>query len=298
MCFLLSYLVVLGIEVSRFMFTIPGRTVLVISMLAAGLFAHSIFLANQLTTVSNVDGQVQLLANWFQWIVLAAWGLAVACLVLTIRDPNRSVGLFIVPVILGIIGIGTLFQESEPFSPQTTINIWETIHGVSLLVGSMFICFGFAFGTMYLIQSNRLRKLSSRISKLKLPSLEFAHSMNRLSLFVTSASLAIGVLSGVVLNVSRDGPINWLSGSILFPFALFLWTLIAASFELLSTSSGGRRSAFLVIANFVFLSLVMIVVWWSSHGQLGEIQAEVPKAAQHNLQHHEQAILLFATGRI
>lgn len=268
MCFLLSYLVVLVIEASRFVVQVPGRTILVISMMGAGLFAHSIFLANQLTVVSEIDGQPQLLANWFQWMVLAAWGLAVACMFLTVKDPNRSMGLFMIPVILGIIGIGTLFQESAPFSPQTTIGIWKTIHGVSLLVGSMFICFGFAFGIMYLLQSHRLKKLSARISSFKLPSLEFAHSMNRLSLFVSSASLAVGVLSGVVLNVSRDGPINWMSGSILFPLALFVWTLTATCFELMSSSSlGGRRSAFLVIANFVFLSLVMTVVWWSSHGQ-------------------------------
>lgn len=268
MCFLLSYLVVLAIEASRFVVRVPGRTILVISMLGAGLFAHSIFLANQLTVVSEIDGQPQLLVNWFQWIVLAAWGLAVACLFLTLRDPNRSMGLFMIPVVLVMIGISTLFQESEPFSPQTTIGIWKTIHGVSLLVGTMFICFGVAFGIMYLLQSNRLKNLSARTSSIKLPSLEFAHSMNRLSLFVSSASLAVGVLSGVILNVSRDGPIDWTSGSILFPFALFLWTLTATCFELLSTSSlGGRRSAILVIANFVFLSLVMIVVWLSSHGQ-------------------------------
>lgn len=267
-CFLLSYLVVLISELLRSVINIPGRNLIQIGMLVAGLLAHSIFLVNQFSAVSTGSEGPQLVANWFQWTVLGAWGLALACLVLTLRNPNGSIGLFLIPLILGLIGLATLLRDSQPFESETNINAWRMIHGVSLLVGTMFIIFGFAFGIMYLVQSVRLKKRKSRKSKFRLPALEFLQSMNRLSIFISAISLAIGLLSGVVLNLSDDGHIAWFSTGILFTFALFAWLLAAAVLEIfVSGSLGGRRSAYLVIANFVFLILVLTIVLVSSHGQ-------------------------------
>jgi hypothetical protein len=237
-------------------------------MLVAGLLAHTLFVLNQFWTLDLQGGEPQLLSNWFQWMILSAWGLAVACLVLTVRNPNGSMGLFLIPTILALIGLAQLVRNLKPFQPETTINLWRAIHGVSLLVGTMFICFGLAFGVMYLVQSNRLKSKKRSASKFKLPTLEFLQSMNRLSLFASAIGLAVGLLSGVILNFNREGHIAWFSGGIVFTCALFVWALIAAVLEFTSTGSlGGRRSAYLVISNFVFLTLVLTMVLVSSHGQ-------------------------------
>ena len=92
--------------------------------------------------------------------------------------------------------------------------------------------------------------------------------MNRLSIFASAGGLGIGLLSGVVLNFNREGQIAWFSGSILVTFALFAWSLVAAGMEMSSSGSlGGRRSAYLAIANFLFLVVVLGFVLLSSHGQ-------------------------------
>jgi hypothetical protein len=253
-------------EASRVFPKLPGRNAVLVGMLIAGLFAHSVFLVNQFTA-TGPDGP-KLLANWFQWSVLGAWGLALAYLILTIRNPQSSLGLFLIPLILGFIGLGVLVRGSEPFHAQTTINIWLMIHGVSLLVGAMFICFGVAFGIMYLLKSHRLKSKRQASQTFRLPALDFLQSMNRLSLFTTAISLTVGLLSAVVLNVSQEGQVNWLSSLIVVTCALFLWSVVAASLELSSRGSlGGRRSAYLVIANFLFLVLVLGIVLWTSHGQ-------------------------------
>lgn len=268
-CFLLSYLVVLVMEASRLILKYPGRNVLLIGMLSAGLLAHTIFLGNELLQGS---AQGQLLANWFQWTILGAWGLSVACLLLTIRNPNSATGLFLIPLILGLIGLAQLVRDVPPFSASTTVTVWRAVHGVSLLVGTMYICFGLACGVMYLVQSYRLKSKKRRSRFLKLPALEFLQSMNRLSLFASTIGLGIGLISGIVLNVSRDGQIAWFSGSILITFALFAFSLAASLIELSSSSPlGGRQSVYLSIANFFFLILVLGVVLWSSHGQSGEM---------------------------
>lgn len=255
-------------EASRIFLKVPGRNVLLVGMLVVGLIAHSIFLVNQLSIVTLDSQRPQLLSNWFQWAVLAAWGLALACLILTVRNPNGSMGLFLIPLVLALIGLGQLLRNSVPFYPQTTISIWRAIHGVSLLASTTFIALGFAFGVMYLVQSHRLKTRRPPRSRIKLPALEFLQSMNRLSLFSSAGGLAVGLLSGIVLNFNREGQISWLSGSVLFTFALFAWALSASLVELASRGAlGGRRSAYLVIANFIFLILVLALVLYGSHGQ-------------------------------
>lgn len=264
-CFLLSYLVVLAMEGSRFLAKVPGRQALLVGMLVAGLFAHSIFLINQFGA-TNTEAGPQVLANWFQWSVLGAWGVALSYLILAIRNPQGGFGLFLIPIILILIGLGQLLRGSAPFNSQTTVSIWSVIHGVSLLLGTMVICLGLAFGVMYLVQSYRLKKKLSS-SRIRLPTLEFLQSMNRLSLFVTSIALAVGVISGFVLNVSQGGPIAWFSTGILFTCGLFGWSTVASTFELAAYRSlGGRRSAYLAIGNFVFLALVLGLLIFSSHG--------------------------------
>lgn len=255
-------------EASRFVFKVPGRSLILIGMLCAGLFAHSVFLLNELFFI-NDDAVGQLLSNWFQWAVLGAWGLSVACLILTIRYRNRSIGLFLIPIILVLIGMAQLVRSAEPFQPDTTASLWRVIHGVSLSVGTMFICIGFAFGVMYLVQSNRLkRKKTSGGRVIRLPALDFLQWMNTLSLNLSTAGLAIGLLSGIVLNLSRSGEIIWFSGDIVFTFALFAISLMGTLIELFSSRQlGGRRSAYLAIANFVFLVIILGLVLVSSHGR-------------------------------
>ena len=267
-CFLLSYLLVLAFEAARIYLKFPGRNVLLVSVMALGLIAHSLFIFNQFSLATPAGDPPQLLSNWFQWAVLGAWGLALACLVLTIRNPNGSIGLFLIPLVLTLIGLGLLLRGAPPFHPETTINLWRVIHGVGLLGSTMFIALGLAFGAMYLLQSYLLKSRKARRSRIKLPTLEFLQSMNRLSIFASLFGLAIGLVSGIVLNFNREGQIAWFSGGVVFTFALFLWVLLAALWELASRGAlGGRRSAYLAIANFVFMVVVLAVVLYGSHGQ-------------------------------
>ena len=269
-CFLLSYLLVLLLELSRLAIRFPGRNVILIGLLGLGWIAHTLFLLNQLSVTGGGGGEVppQLLSSWFQWAILGAWGLAGTYLFLLIRNPRSAIGVFLTPPILALIVLAMFVRNSAPFSPETTAGLWRSIHGVSLLIGTMFICFGVAFGAMYLVQSRRLKSKRRPSKGFSLPTLEFLQSMNRLSLFVTVIGLGLGMISGVAMNVGEDGKIAWLSGGIVFPFALFAWSLAAATMEVASQSSlGGRRTAYLAIANFVFLLIVLGIVLFSSHGQ-------------------------------
>lgn len=262
-CFLLSYVIALLFELGRLAIRFPGRHLMLIGMLGLGWIAHTIFLCNQLFA-----SYPQLLSSWFAWVIFAAWGLAAAYLALLIRNPQSAVGVFLTPIILGLIGLASLLKSQAPFEPETTVGLWRIIHGVSLLIGTTFVFFGAAFGVMYLVQSYRLKSKSRSKLRIVLPPLEFLQSMNRMSLFVSVIGLAIGMISGIAINLSEEGKIAWLSGGIVFTFVLFVWSLIAAVTEVASQSSlGGRRTAYLALANFFFLLVVLGVVLFSSHGQ-------------------------------
>ena len=267
-CFLLSYLIALLLELSRLAIRFPGRNVILIGMLGLGWIAHTLFLMNQLSASAGGEASPQWLSSWFQWAILGAWGLAGTYLFLLIRNPQSAIGAFLSPPILALIFLAMIVRNAPPFSPETTAGVWRSIHGVSLLIGTMFICFGVAFGAMYLVQSSRLKSKRRPSKGFSLPTLEFLQSMNRMSLFVSVIGLGLGMISGVAMNVGEDGKIAWLSGGIVFTFALFAWSLAAATMEVTSQSSlGGRRTAYLAIANFVFLLIVLGIVLFSSHGQ-------------------------------
>lgn len=263
-CFLFSYLLVLALEVIRLYFPFPGRHVIAVVGMCAGLLAHSIFLGNEFLT----NQTPRLLGNWFQWAALGAWGLALACTVLMARNRESHVGLFLIPMVLILIAVAIPLQGARPFGPEPAITLLGRVHGVSQLLGTMFICQGFAFGLMYLIQSHRLKAKRNRRGRFRLPALEFLRSMIRLNLFASTASLGTGVISGVFLNISREGQVSWLSGGVLVSIALFVWVFVAAILEYASKGSlGGRRSAYLSIANFVFLAVVLLLVLLTAHGQ-------------------------------
>lgn len=267
-CFLFSYLIVLTLEIGRLFYKFPARHLLTLIGMFAGLLAHTIFLGNELFG----DQSSRLLSNWFQWVVLGAWGLAVACTYMMIRNPGGNVGLFFLPLVLVFIGVGALVRNYQPFADGSAVSLLGRIHGVSLLLGTMFIFQGFAFGVMYLVQAYRLKKKAQKRGFFRLPALEFLQSINRMNLFASAAALGLGMLSGLLLNLSRDDGRAWWSGGILISLALFVWTLAAAVMELRSTRAlGGRRGAFLSLASFLFLCIVLSLVFFTSHGQSSSI---------------------------
>lgn len=263
-CFLFSYLIVLGLEIWRLFSRRPSRTWLVMICMLAGLLAHTIFLGNELFG----DPSGRMLGDWFQWVVFGAWGLALACALLMMRNPAGNLGLFLIPMVLALIGVAALVRDHQPFATSSARSLWGQVHGVSLLLSTMFIFQGFAFGVMYLVQSYRLKSKSRTRRSLKLPALEFLQSLNRMNLFASATALGIGMLSGILLNLASEDRVSWIGGGVLLSLALFVWALTAALLESTSQSSlGGRRGAYLSIASFIFLIVALLFVILSTHGR-------------------------------
>ncbi|MFV1964966.1 MAG: cytochrome c biogenesis protein CcsA [Pirellulaceae bacterium] len=203
-CFAASYGVSLALEISRLFFRAPIRLPVIFAFTGAGLFAHTSYLMTRAQTGISEHHGIPPLSSWYDFCLLAAWLLAAAYLIMSIRRPRNAVGIFLLPLILGLIGVAVAMRDTRPFQEQTALNVWRVVHGIALTAGTATVALGFATGMMYLVQSYRLKRKLPPRPGFRLPSLELLQRFNRESLMVSACLLAMGLVSGVALNLSHQ----------------------------------------------------------------------------------------------
>jgi ABC-type uncharacterized transport system permease subunit len=258
-CFAASYTVALILEVSRLFLRAPVRVIGTVVFTAAGLLAQTIYIV--LRSKPDVH-QAPPLSSWFDWLLLVAWGVAAVYLVTKLRRPQAAVGIFMLPLVLVLIGISAFFRDVPPFPRGQALHAWGVIHGTALLLGSVVVMIGFVAGVMYLVQSYRLKHKLPPRQGLRLPSLEWLQQANKQALLISSWLLAAGLLAGTVLNLEkRQQGMPWTDPVILSSAILFAWLVAVLTFECLyKPAQQGRKVAYLTLASFVFLGLVLAMV--------------------------------------
>lgn len=277
-CFAASYTVSLILEVSRLLFQATIRNVVMIGFAAAGLLAHTLFLFAHAR--AELQGGMRLpLSSWQDFCLLTAWVLIAAYLGLTLRRPQLAVGVFILPLVLILITVAWGLRDVTPFSTHEAASRWRLVHGAALLLGTVGVVLGFVTGLMYLIQSYRLKHKLPPNPRFKLPSLEWLERFNVESLFISTGALAVGLIAGVILNIGQHGQdagIAWTNPVILSSGVLFLWLLAVMIFEwVYKPARAGRKVAYLTVASFVFLGLVLYFVLFFQHATPSATQAWV-----------------------
>lgn len=268
-CFAACYAISLALEITRLIFQATIRNVVMIAFAAAGLFAHTVFLVMQ-AQAEMARGPRLPLSSWHDFCLLASWVLVAAYLGLTLRKPQWSVGVFVLPPALALIGLASTLRNAAPFSPSEATSYWRLVHGAALLLGTVGVVLGFATGVMHLIQSYRLKSKLPPNPRFKLPTLEWLQRFNVESLLISTAALAVGLISGVVLNLinrRNAGGISWSDPVVLSSGVLFLWLLAVLTFEwTYKPARAGRKVAYLTVGSFVFLALVLYFVVFFEHG--------------------------------
>ena len=250
-CFVASYAVALLLELARLLLRTQARILGTLGFTAAGILAQTIYIVLRSTPDPQ---QAPPLSSWFDWLLLVAWGVAVAYLIQMIRRPQAAAGIFMLPLVLVLIGVASLFRHAEPFPRDQAMHVWGMVHGMALLLGSVVVMLGFIAGVMYLVQSRRLKKKLPPPRGLKLPSLEWLQQSTKHALLLSSWLLAAGLLSGVILNLLQGrnrmpwtDPVVWTSG------ILFVWLVVVLVFEAVyKPAQQGRKVAYLTLASFRF----------------------------------------------
>lgn len=268
-CFAASYLVGWLLEVCRLFFRSGIRKAVMIGFVVAGMIAHTLYLMHRATSAN-----VSPLSSTFDWYLMAAWLLVGVYLYVNYYYPQAAIGLFVLPLSLGLIVAAAMFADRQPIAPEPASQVWGMIHGVFLLLGTVAVIVGFVAGLMYLFQSYRLKHKLPPLAGFRFPSLELLEHVNS-SMIVTSALLiAIGFVAGIILKFVGGGrvedlpwtdPVVWTTGIML------AWLVAAALFNLLyQPARQGRKVAYLTVANFVFLAVALGVFMLGDSHQSGK----------------------------
>jgi ABC-type uncharacterized transport system permease subunit len=259
LCFAASYAVALALEISRLLFRSGVRGAVLIGFAAAGLVAHTAFLYDRAVHEAGAP-----LSSEQDWFLVAAWVLVVVYLHLAILHPKVPFGLFLLPLALALVGAARFLAKTQPLARRPASEIWGAIHGVSIVLAAVAVLVGFVAGLMYLGQVRRLKYKRPPAGRLRLPSLEWLQWTNSRAIVVSLLMLGLGVLSGMILNrINADDAtrrLPWNDPVVLSTWLLFVWLLAAVVLSALHRPArAGRNVAYLTVASFVFLAILLAV---------------------------------------
>jgi len=265
-CFTACYALVMVLEISRLFFRVAVRHALVLAITAAGLFAHVVWFCLSARTTATTP-----LVSWYGWCMLIALALVFVYLWLRIRYPEKSLGLFLLPMVIGVIGTALLFlSDQEPIVTKASLSFWSILHGMALLLGSIAATLGFIAGIMYLVQSFRLKRKLPPRQGLRLPSLEQLQRYNYSLLTLSTGLLATGLLAGIIrkacLSFADETSAPWNPIVVISSVLLLLWLIITGLFEYFyKPARQGKKVAYLTVTSFILLGAVMVLVFSAEH---------------------------------
>ncbi|MBQ6108226.1 MAG: hypothetical protein IJK97_08435 [Thermoguttaceae bacterium] len=264
------------LELSRLRSRTAGKVFAELCFLGAALAALTVFLTQRLLESAQSPLSTPKDALFVLVAVLTAISLG---LISTHRE--KTFGMFLLPMILILLGIAQFCASTTPFATAPASRAWGMVHGVSMLLAAVSIFFGFLSGIMYLRQAWNLKHpgtASVRRSRFSLPSLEWLHVANRHSMKLAATALALGVLSGVVLDAMKGETVNLLANWMILGTTLlliwFVFSLLLGFFW--KRANAGPQIARRTILNFIALCTLFGLVIFSQHRLVMESPTETP----------------------
>lgn len=257
-CFLASYGVAFGLELSRFLRRIPSVRFLTLGIATAGLIAHTVYLLNR----SKAAQLPPLLSSSHDWLLVLAWLIVVLYLFLSLIDRDVALGVFLLPLVLLLNAAASLVSD-EHANLLDARSGWIMLHSSLLVLGTSGVVLGLVLSLMYLVQHTRLKHRQAHYEGLSLPSLARLDRWNRWCVVISVPLLTLGMATGVIMGVYlSDAP-----ESVSFTDPLILgygvvWLVSAALFVWLirswKRSTPGRRVAALTAWAFGFLLITLV----------------------------------------
>ncbi len=253
-CFAASYAVALALEVTRLVLRSRVRSAVMRAFAGAGFLAHTLFLCNR---VLHADGSF--LSSKQVWCLMAAWALAAVYLCLSVFRPRAAFGIFLLPLVLGLVGAGALLDNREPFARHFSTPVLGMIHGASILLATVAVLVGFVAGLMYLLQVYRLKRRLPPRRGLWLPSLEWLGRINGRAMVVAALMLGVGVFSGIALGgLNPAARTGWKDPLVLTSLLMFIWLTLATGINFFyGPGRQGLKVAHLTLVSFLLLVIAL-----------------------------------------
>ena len=237
-----------------------GRTAT--TLLLLGALVHTFVIGMQTMEVRHVP-----FANPSRAVSTFVWLLTLSYLYLELTTDERSMGVFILPVVIGLQIIPALYPGTEYADPVLD-SPWFWLHVSSLLFA--YASFGLAgvLGLIYMLQFKEIKKKHLGYFYTRLPSLQILDVMNSRAVAVGWLFLTFGVIVGVVWTaqaraIAPNDP-NLRAMSLDDPkifIALLTWGVYSfAMFARRTLAWSGRRAARLSAIGFGFVMLNFLLI--------------------------------------
>jgi ABC-type transport system involved in cytochrome c biogenesis permease subunit len=240
----------------------PGAGRLATTLLLVGVLLHTFVIGMETMEVRHVP-----FANPSRAISTFVWLLAVSYLYLEFSTSERAMGVFILPVAVGLQAIPVLYPGVERRDPILD-SPWFWVHVSSLLFAYASFAIGCVLGLTYMLQFKEIKKKHLGFFYTRLPALHVLDAMNARAMAIGWVFLTIGVAVGVVWTaqaraISPDDPMLQAIGLndpkvfiAVLTWALYTFALVARR----AMGWTGRRAAWLSAFGFVIVLLNFVPV--------------------------------------
>jgi len=196
---------------------------------------------------------------------LFGWLLAVTYLCLEIYHRQRTVGAFVLPIILAFFFTAYLVPD-HPHPPATAHGVVFALHVTLSILAYAAFALSCVLSLMYLAEERflKIRRLGDVVWRL--PPLELLERMSHTSVLLGLITIAVGTGLGYVAVDRLPGQPAYFDPKYLVTLLVLL--LYVAYFQLARTTAWrGARASKLCVFNFVLvvLSFTVVNLYFSSH---------------------------------
>ncbi len=232
-----------------------GRTATTILLL--GVLSHTFVIGMQTMEVRHVP-----FSNTSTAVSSFVWMLALSYLYIEVTTDERAMGVFIVPILVGLQTIPAINPGVDSRDPVLD-SPWFWVHVITLLFAYATFALAAMLGLTYMLQFKEIKKKHLGYLYTRLPSLHVLDAMNSRAVVVGWLFLTVGVVVGIVwtaqaLAQSPDNS-NLQAMSLQDPkifIALLTWAVYSFAMVARKTLGWtGRRAAWLSALGFVIVLL-------------------------------------------
>lgn len=235
----------------------PEAGRLATTLLVFAALSHTFLIGMQTMEVRHVP-----FANPSNAVSTFVWLLALSYLYLEITTDERAMGVFIVPMLVGLQTIPVLSPGVERMDPALD-SPWFWVHVASLLFA--YASFGLAsvLGLTYVVQFKEIKKKHLGYFYTRLPSLQTLDVMNARAVAVGWLCLTLGVVAGALWTAQARAAVpndpNLQAMSLNDPkifVTILTWGVYSfAVFARRTLGWSGRRAAWLSALGFAIVLL-------------------------------------------
>jgi ABC-type transport system involved in cytochrome c biogenesis permease subunit len=222
------------------------------TLLLLGILAHTFVIGMQTMEVRHVP-----FANPSRAISTFVWLLTLSYLYLELTTDERAMGVFILPIVVGLQVIPVINPGVENMDPVLDSPLFW-VHVASLLFAYASFALAGVLGLTYMLQFKEIKAKHLGYLYTRLPSLQTLDIMNWRAVVVGWVFLTVGVVVGVVWAgqaravAPEDPNIQAMAlGDPKIMFALLTWAVYSFSMVARRTMGwSGRRAAWLSAVGF------------------------------------------------